>query len=212
MDFLDEDGLKRDAAGRYSVLYLPHCYALDDAAVAGLRRGYVGERGDPLGRWTDRWKDEAGNVRPQMPGAGRRVRRPGRRIQPMPGPFTALAARDARAAKRSACGLRFDGAEAIEKDADGLPVATRHRFGKGTAIFYGTALTLGYHQQQEPKAQPSGSPPRGRGACEMAVSASTTAPRVFFRGLKCPEGLAPLLTIRADAACEWRSAATSPRS
>jgi hypothetical protein len=82
----------------------------------------------------------------------------------------------------------------LEKGADGLPVATRHRHGKGTAIFFGTALSWGYHKHPDPQAGKWIAAPALPRAREMAVSASTKAPRVFFRGLKCPEGLAAILT------------------
>jgi hypothetical protein len=90
--------------------------------------------------------------------------------------------------------LILHGAEVLEKDADGLPVATRHRYGKGTAIFFGTALTWGYHKHPDPQAGEWIAAPALPQARQMAVSASTKAPRVFFRGLKCPDGLAAILT------------------
>ena len=72
VDFLDEDGLKRGDAARYAVLYLPHAYAMDDATVAALRR-YVAEGGTVWADGPVAWKDDRGNVRPQMPGGLRDV-------------------------------------------------------------------------------------------------------------------------------------------
>jgi hypothetical protein len=90
--------------------------------------------------------------------------------------------------------LILQGAEVLEKDAGDLPVATRHRYGKGTAIFFATALGWGYHKHPDPQAGDWIAAPALPQARAMAVSASTKAPRVFFRGLKCPEGLAAILT------------------
>ncbi len=67
VNFINEDGLKRGDAARYAVLYLPHCYALDDATLAALRR-YVAEGGTLWADGLTAWKDDYGNVRPEMPG------------------------------------------------------------------------------------------------------------------------------------------------
>ena len=57
VDFINEDDLRRGAASRYPVLYLPYVYAMDDARMAAVRR-YVAEGGT---MWADgpvAWKDE----------------------------------------------------------------------------------------------------------------------------------------------------------
>ena len=172
VDFINEDGLKHGDASRYPVLYLPHCYALDDATLAALRR-YVAEGGT---LWADgliAWKDENGKVRPDMPGGlmdvfGVKVDD----IQVVPGEF-ALTPRDSRAGEAIRLPLLLRGAEALEKSADGMPVATRHRYGKGTAIFFGTSLCWGYHTHSDPQAGQWIAAPALPQAREMAVSAAT---------------------------------------
>jgi beta-galactosidase len=193
VDFLDGDGLKSGAAARYAVLYLPHAYALDDASLAALRR-YVAAGGTV---WADgplAWKDAYGNVRPEIPGRladvfGLRVDD----LRPVPGPF-ALTPRDTQAGEALLMPCALRGAQALATDAQGQVVAAQHRYGKGQAIYFGTALTLGYHRHPDPQAGRWIAEPARAQAQAMAVSAATTAPRVFFRGMSCPEGWAAILT------------------
>ena len=78
--------------------------------------------------------------------------------------------------------------------------------------YFGTALTLGYHRHPDPQAGEWIAAP-GRPRVEMTVSATTKAPRVFFRGLKCPEGLVAILTNPgAECRCESRFAARFGKS
>ena len=193
VNFINEDGLKRGDAARYAVLYLPHSYALDDATLAALRR-YVAEGGTLWADGLTAWKDDYGNVRPEMPGGlvdvfGVKVDD----IQVVAGEFP-LTRRDSRAGEAIRLPLVLQGAEVLEKGGDDLPVATRHRYGKGTAIFFATALSWGYHKHPDPQAGEWIAAPSLAPAREMAVSASTKAPRIFFRGLKSPDGLAAILT------------------
>ena len=193
VDFLNEDGLKRGAASRYGVLYLPHSYALDNEAVTALRR-YVADGGTVWADGLIAWKDDYGNVRAEMPGGlvdvfGVKVDD----IQVMPGAFT-LSPHDSRGGEAIRLRLVLRGADVLEKGTDNLPAATRHCYGKGTAILFGTALTWGYHKHPDPRAGDWIAAPALPQARAMAVSASTKAPRVFFRGLKCPEGLVAILT------------------
>ena len=67
VDFINEDELCRGVASRYAVLYLPYVYAMDDAAVAAVRR-YVAEGGTVWADGPVAWKDDYGNVRPEIPG------------------------------------------------------------------------------------------------------------------------------------------------
>ena len=92
------------------------------------------------------------------------------------------------------------GAEAIEHDARQQPVATRHRYGKGTAIFFATALTQGYHRNPDPQAGRWIAAPAQPAARQMDVSATTEAPRILFRPMKCPEGLVAVLINPGDTA------------
>ena len=175
VDFLNEDGLKRGAASRYGVLYLPHSYALDNEAVTALRR-YVADGGTVWADGLIAWKDDYGNVRAEMPGGlvdvfGVKVDD----IQVMPGAFT-LSPHDSRGGEAIRLRLVLRGADVLEKGTDNLPAATRHCYGKGTAILFGTALTWGYHKHPDPRAGDWIAAPALPQARAMAVSASTKAP------------------------------------
>ncbi len=130
------------------MLYLPHSYALDNDTVAALRR-YVAAGGTLWADGLTAWKDDYGNVRPEMPGGlvdvfGVKVDD----IQVMPGEFP-LTRRDSRGGEAIRLRLALHGAEVVEQGGDGFPAATRHRHGKGTAILFGTALTWGYHKHPD---------------------------------------------------------------
>jgi len=193
VEFINEDDLRRGVASHYAVLYLPYVYALDDDGVAAVRH-YASEGGTV---WADgplAWKDERGHVRPEVPGGLREVF--GVQVedfQPVAEPFqwTGL---DSRAGAALRLPVLLRGAEVLAHDTQGRPVATRHRYGKGTAYYYGTALTLGFHRHPDPQAGEWLAAPARAAAQELPVSATTDAPRVFFRGLKCPEGLAAILS------------------
>jgi hypothetical protein len=193
VDFIQEEQLKRGDAARYAVLYLPHTYALDNDTLAALRR-YVAAGGTIWADGLMAWKDEYSKVRTEMPGGlvdvfGVKVDD----IEVVPGEFP-LTRRDSRGGEAIRLRLALQGAEVIEQGADGSPAATRHRYGKGTAILFGTALTWGYHKHPEPQVGDWIAAPAVPVARAMAVSATTKAPRVFFRGLQGPDGLAAILT------------------
>jgi beta-galactosidase len=204
VDFINEDDLRRGVAGRYAVLYLPHTYAMDDASVAAVRR-YVADGGTVWADGPIAWKDDYGKVRPEIPGGltdvfGVKVED----ILPMAEPFR-LTMQDTLAGEAMRLPVALRGAEVFARDAAGQAVATRRHHGKGTTIFVGTALTLGYHRHPDPQAGEWITAPAQPHAREMAVSAATKAPRVFFRGMKCPEGLVAILT-NPGAECRVRIA------
>ena len=67
VDFVNEEGLKSGEAARYAVLYLPHTYAMDDAALAAIRR-FVSGGGTVWADGLIAWKTDYGTVRPEIPG------------------------------------------------------------------------------------------------------------------------------------------------
>jgi len=181
------------------VLYLPYSYAMDDDCVAALRK-YVSDGGTV---WADgplAWKGEYGQVRPEIPGGLTDVFGvKAESIMPTEGAF-ALTPQDRQAGDEMRLPLTLCGAEVLAKDAQGRPVATLQRYGKGKVYFYGTALALGYHRHPDSQAGDWIAAPARAATREMSVSATTDAKRLFFRGLKCPEGLAVILT-NPDGEC-----------
>lgn len=204
VDFINEDTLKSGEASRHPVLYLPYSYAMDDACVAALRK-YVSEGGTVWADGPIAWKDDAGHVRPTYNGGladvfGVKVDD----LLPEEEAF-ALTPQDEQAGDGMRLPITLRGAEVLAKDARDQPVATRHRYGKGTAYYFGTAITLGYHRHPNPVAGEWIAAPARPRVREMAVSVSTRAPRLFFRGMKCPEGLIAILT-NPGAECRVRVA------
>jgi beta-galactosidase len=193
VDFINEEELCRGVARRYPMLYLPYSYAMDDVTMAAVRK-YVAEGGT---LWADgpvAWKNDYGRVRAEYLGGlaevfGVKVED----ILPAAGPF-ALTPQDKQAGDEMRLPLTLSGAEVLAKDAQGQPVATRHRYRKGTAYYFGTALALGYHRHPDRQSGEWIAAAARPLAHEMSVSATTEAPRVFFRGLKCPDGPAAILT------------------
>jgi hypothetical protein len=204
VDFISEDELCRGMASRYAVLYLPYSYAMDDRVMAAVRQ-YVGEGGT---LWADgpvAWKNDYGKVRPDFLGElsdvlGVKVED----ILPVEGPF-ALTPQAERAGDEMRLPFAPRGAEVLAKDARGQPVAARHRYGKGTAFYFGTALTLGYHRHPDPQAGEWIARPARASAREMGVCASTDARRVFFRPMQCPDGVVAILA-NPDAECRVKVA------
>jgi beta-galactosidase len=192
VNFINEDDLKRGGAGRYAVLYLPYSYVMDNDCVAALRQ-YVNNGGTAWADGPVAWKDEYGGVRPEIPGGLMDVF--GVKVEDiMPAGAFALTPLDRQAGDEMRLPLTLCGAEVVAKDAQGRPVATRNHYGKGTACYFGTALTLGYHRHPDPQAGDWIADPARPAALGMSVSATTDARRVFCHSLKCPEGLAAILT------------------
>jgi beta-galactosidase len=166
-DFLDISELEAGAAGRYRVLYLPNCYALSAKSVAAIRE-FV-RAGGTL--WADglvAWKDEQGATRQFPPGPlsdvfGFTVED----IQAVWEPF-ALAGQGDAAGELWRCLIPAGSARALLTGPGGRPTAVEHAFGKGRALYYGSAVTLGYLHRGEPRV--------GRWIAAPALEASRDLP------------------------------------
>jgi beta-galactosidase len=139
VDFLDVSEIEAGAAARYKVLYLPYCFALSNASCQAIREFVRG--GGTV--WADglvAWKDEAGVTKRFPPGPlsdvfGFTVED----IQPVWEPFSLTTNRD-------------KGGELWRCVVPGYPGGVvEKKFGKGRAIYYGTALTLGYMRRENPQ-------------------------------------------------------------
>jgi len=188
VDFLDDDELKAGVAQQYEVLYLPYVYALDDESVQAIRN-YV-EKGGTV--WADglpAWKDEYGRPRPQIPGGlaevfGCDVEE----IAPTWAPFS-LTGEDKEAGESWLVSLRvLEGAEPVLWAENAGPVATRNSFGKGEAVFVGTALTLGYYSREESAAARWIAAPALAKGLHLPVNVIGASPAISFRGMVHPSG------------------------
>jgi|GEM_PF-973166 len=196
--FIDVPGLKAGAAKGLDVLYLPYSYALDDGAVAAIR-DFVSAGGTVWADGLTGWKNEYGELRAHIPGGledvfGLTVAD----IDPVEEPYSLTEANELGGQSwRLPLGLQ--GAEVMASDRTGLPFATRHRFGRGTAIYYTTALSLAHWQRVNPTV--------GSWIAAPALQAGAAAPvrlikgsrDLSFHALEYPEGKLAILSNWGDA-------------
>jgi beta-galactosidase len=185
VDFVHLQELKSGAAQRYSVLYLPYAYALDDQAVQALR-DYV-QNGGTL--WADglmAWKNEYGELRPRIPGGmGDVFGADAGDVYPVEKPYSATAANE-QGGELWKLPLILKGGQVLVRDREGKPFAVRHQFGKGQAIYFATALTLAYRRRNNEQVH--------QWIVQPALTANASAPvklekgsgQISFRALEGP--------------------------
>jgi beta-galactosidase GanA len=185
LDFVHLDELKSGAAQRYSVLYLPYSYALDDQAVEALRN-YVRNGGTLWADGLPAWKNEYGEVRPRIPGAlGNVFGADAAEVEPVEKPYSVTAANE-QAGELWKLPLVMKGGQVLVRDREGKPFAVRHQFGKGQAIYYATALTLAYRERNNEQVK--------KWIVQPALAANSGTPvklekgsgRISFRTLEGP--------------------------
>ncbi len=185
VDFVHLQELKSGAAQRYSVLYLPYSYALDDQAVEALRK-YV-QAGGTL--WADglpAWKNEYGEVRPRIPGAmGDVFGADASEVDPVEKPYSVTAANE-QAGELWRLPLEMKGAQVLIRDREGKPFAIRHQFGKGQAIYFATALTLAYQRRNNEQVQKWIVQPALAANAEMPMKLEKGSGQISFRALAGP--------------------------
>lgn len=172
-DFVHLDELKSGAAQRYSVLYLPYSYALDDQAIQALR-DYV-QKGGTL--WADgllAWKKESGELRARIPGGlGDVFGADESDIYPVEKPYSVTAANE-QAGELWKLPLVIKGGQALVRDREGKPFAVQHKFGKGQAIYFASALTLAYRRRNNEVVQ--------KWIVQPSLAASAAAPAEMEKG------------------------------
>jgi hypothetical protein len=136
VDFLDVSELEAGAAAKYKVLYLPYCYALPAASCQAIRE-FVRGGGTAWADGLVAWKNEAGVTKRFPPGPlsdvfGFTVED----IQPVWEPFS-LGPNGDKGGELWRC--------VVPGQPDGI---VSNSFGKGRAMYYGTALTLGYLRRE----------------------------------------------------------------
>jgi len=192
VDFLDTSELEAGAASRYRVLYLPNSYALSAKSAAAVREFVRG--GGTV--WADglvAWKDEQGVTRQFPPGPLSDVF--GFTLEDIDAvgePFTLAGAGD-RAGELWRCLIPAGTAKALLKGPDGRPNAVEHAFGNGRALYYATALTLGYLHRNDQQAGEWIAAPALAASRDMPVRLVEAPALVSFRPLEAPAGSAALL-------------------
>ncbi|HUY12918.1 MAG TPA: beta-galactosidase [Terriglobia bacterium] len=193
--FIDVDDLKSGGAGKYDVLYLPYSYAIDDHAVSALK-DFV-RNGGTL--WADGllgWKNEYGAIRPSLPGSLSDVfgwETYMADVNPVEEPYSVTGSNEA-AGELWKIPLKLHGAEVLVRDGEGQPFATEHAFGKGKAIYYGAAVTLGYFHRGNPKVQEWITSPAVKASSSALVQLLKASDQVGFRPLHHVTGPVAILT------------------
>jgi len=195
--FVDVAQLKAGALSSYKVLYLPYAYAIDGDALPAIR-SFVREGGTV---WADGllgWKTEYGEIRDPLPGGlvdvfGFECYD----IQPVTEPYS-LTSEKEQGGERWRMPLELKGAEVLLRDAEGQPFATLHRFGKGRAIYYGSALTLSYYLHGSPRVQKWIVSPALEHAADLTVQVTRGSADITLRGLQYPGGMMAVLVNWGD--------------
>ena len=200
IQFVDIEQLKRTLPGNIALLYIPDSYAIDDQGVNALR-DFV-NRGGTL--WADgltAWKNEMGEIRPTIPGGLSDVFGvEASDIYPVKTdePYS-ITSQNERAGELWKLPLDLKGAEVVLRDREGKPFATRHRFGKGQALYFESALSLAYFKRHNPAVQRLIVKPALEAQADALVQLAKGSEKVCFRGLAHPSGPIAILSNWGDA-------------
>lgn len=182
VDFVNVTDLDAGNANRYQVLYLPYCYALSAKSVGAIRE-FVRQGGTVWADGLVAWKDEQGTTR-QLP----------------PGPLSdvfGFTLEDIQAVWDSPelwrCLIPMNTPGALAEGADGRPVAVENPFGKGRAIYYGTALAYANLQHETPQMVSAIAAPALKAAQSMPVRMTDGPGHVAFRAMQAGDRYAAVL-------------------
>jgi beta-galactosidase len=185
VDFVHLDELKTGAARRYSVLYLPYSYALDDQAVQALR-DYVQNGGTVWADGLPAWKNEYGEMRPRIPGGlGDVFGADASDVDPVEKPYSVTAANE-QGGELWRLPLEMKGGQVLVSDREGKPFAVRHQFGKGQAIYFAAAVTLAYRRRNNEQVQKWIVQPALAANADTPVKLEKGSGQVSFRALEGP--------------------------
>ena len=193
--FVDIDELKKGSVNTYSVLYIPYSYAIDNEAVAALR-DFVSKGGTLWADGLTGWKNATGEIRPMIPGGLSDVFGiEASDIYPVKvdEPYS-VTNQNEHAGELWKLPLRLRGAEVLLRDQDGKPFATRHLFGRGQALYFGSALTLGYFKRNTPILQQWIISPATQAQANALVEVKKASGTICFRGLVHPSGPVAILS------------------
>ena len=200
IQFVDIDQLKSTLNDNISVLYAPYSYALDEKGLAALR-DFV-SRGGTL--WADgltAWKTDMGEIRPTIPGGLSDVFGvEASDIYPVKAdePYS-VSGQNERAGELWKLPLELKGAEVVMRDREGKPFATRHRLGKGQALYFESALTLAYFKRGHPFVERLIVKPALQAQGQALVQLSKGSGKICFRGLAHPSGPIAILSNWGEA-------------
>ena len=90
--------------------------------------------------------------------------------------------------------LTLQGAEPTLRDSTGTPLATTHRFGKGVAHYYATALSLGYFHRPQAEVRRWIAAPAVAHNAALPVEMKGGSAQVVFRGMVSPSQRVAILS------------------
>jgi beta-galactosidase len=199
VDFLDTSELETGLAGRYKVLYLPYCYALSAKAVNAIRQ-FVRAGGTVWADGLVGWKDEQGATRQFPPGPLSDVF--GFTLEDIDAswePFALAEDGQDKAGELWRCLIPPGRGKVLVKAADGRPAAVENSFGAGRAIYYGTALTLGYLHRDSPMVREWIAAPAREASGDLPLALVQGPEKTSFRGLHAPGRAAAVLSNWGEA-------------
>jgi beta-galactosidase len=199
VDFLDTSELEEGKAGRYRVLYLPYCYALSAKSAAAIRE-FVRNGGTVWADGLVAWKDEQGTTKQFPPGPlsdvfGFTVED----IQAAWDPFP-LTDQDDTAGELWRCLIPAGAGRALVTDREGRPAAIEHAFGRGHALYYGTALTLAYLRRGDPRVAEWIAAPAVEASRDLAIRLVQGPGLLSFRALEAEGRAGAVLNNWGEAA------------
>ena len=200
IQFVDIEQLKGTLPANISVLYVPYSYALDDQGVAALR-DFVNKGGTLWADGLTAWKNETGEIRPSIPGGLADVFGvEAYDIYPVKAnePYS-ITGQNEHAGELWKLPLNSEGAEVVLRDREGKPFATRHRLGKGQALYFESALTLAYFKRNHPFVQRLIVQPALDTQVDALVQLAKGSDKICFRGLAHPSGPLAILSNWGDA-------------
>ena len=182
--YVDIDQLKSGEVSKFPVLYVPTVYAMDDATVLALK-DYVRQGGT---LWADGpigWKDDRGRMRGSIPGGltdlfGLEAAEI-HAIQPS-NPYSVTPQKEL-GGELWKLPAELRGAAVVMKDEDGNPFEVKNTYGKGTATYFASSVTLAYLRRGNAIVQRWILEPAMQHTTEMPVQLRRGSDHLLFRGL-----------------------------
>jgi beta-galactosidase len=183
VDFLDISELEDGQAGRYRVLYLTGCYAVSAKSAAAIRE-FVRAGGTVWADGLVAWKNEQGVTRQFPPGPLSDVF--GFTLEDIDAVWTpfSLSDKNDRAGELWRCLIPAGAGRALLTGADGRPTAVEHAFGRGRAIYYGSAVALSYWRREEPQVREWIAGPAIEASRDLPVRMTEGPPMFAFRAMR----------------------------
>jgi beta-galactosidase len=200
VEFVDIDQLKSGEVNKFSLLYAPADYAMDDATIDALK-AYVHQGGTLWADGITAWKNERGAIRATIPGGltdlfGVEADE----IYPVK-PYTPYSVTPAHelGGELWKLPLNVEGANVILRDDDGNPFEVKHKYGNGQVTYFTSAVTLAYLRRENDIVHQWILEPAIKEEAEMPVRLKQGSDHLIFRGLTGASRSSAILVNWGDA-------------